>query len=894
MYTVKPKGINIRQNERNVPDGFLQESINLQWRDGVYRPIPERLFSGILNTSDKDEIILHKVSDEDKINVLMFDSSVLKWFGTIENGVYTEKITPESIHNFPIVSDFSTLSFIILNGIIYFMNSTDKFYYNVQFDEVKNTYESTDMYSWKNLQPAFYTNNIIIGVSGGDGNDYRLLTRCGVVLIRYALELKTGEVILPSTIFVHSIYGYNSVNNGSAVVKDDLIENIHSYIGINLDGFDTEIDNDDISAVNVYATIPVYKTQFNEGPSYEATSQLKAGIHEAYSNSEMKSDIQRLSDENFYLIKTVGSKDLGSRYGSVQKSIFLYVESKIGAYNLLKEQNSEYSVNASTIAAGEVMPIDNFSYHKLYGNLTSYNGRLSVNKPTTVLSNGYVSTIGLNSSFPSQGREGYDVETEDGSIKVGMSVSSLNPTKETGELRFRTRGVIAYPDQRASKALFNIFDNTSYLPPTSDQFLSIELKKLETKNLSCNLDFYDIDDKFSLNNIEFDGNETTTFTITYGVELIYNYLSIQEREFNSESLYNSQNRLQFSESGEFSVWPAINSYRVGEGKIQFVGSNSVDPANNDFLAPLLIGTSDGVYTVNFDPSGISFIQSITKAANMPALSSENIQIDQNLIYISDKGLIVINNGQLDNLTKNYFPEQGNGNFPDANIVYPNYDILTNEFFGGANPYIISDIVDYMKGAIFAYDGRRNNIWCSNALKNFSLIYNLFTGQWDVSTYVFTKAVDFLSIINTVEGEIYSRFLVLNNDEELDVLSGEDPSQEVETHLLTRPIKIQTPDQYKKIQRLISRCELYRERGYFTFGLWGKQDLNKDKINIPLIAYKDNSTEAFPNNIRQDIPVGMQKGKYKTITILQGGKLLPNSSLSGFEIVAIPIDNNILR
>jgi len=65
MYTVKPKGINIRQIDRDVEDGFLQESINLQWRDGSYKPIPERLSSEISDTSGKDEIIMHKVSDED-------------------------------------------------------------------------------------------------------------------------------------------------------------------------------------------------------------------------------------------------------------------------------------------------------------------------------------------------------------------------------------------------------------------------------------------------------------------------------------------------------------------------------------------------------------------------------------------------------------------------------------------------------------------------------------------------------------------------------------------------------------------------------------------------------------------------------------------------------------
>ena len=77
MYTTQPRGINIKQNDRDVPDGFLQESINLQWRDDAYRPIPDRLYSGIPeeltltipSVIDVDcvfeKYILHKVEDED-------------------------------------------------------------------------------------------------------------------------------------------------------------------------------------------------------------------------------------------------------------------------------------------------------------------------------------------------------------------------------------------------------------------------------------------------------------------------------------------------------------------------------------------------------------------------------------------------------------------------------------------------------------------------------------------------------------------------------------------------------------------------------------------------------------------------------------------------------------
>ena len=93
MYSVKPLGINIKENDYEVQDGFLRESINMQWRDGDFRPIPERLNSTI-PTNVYSNIILHKVSDENQINVLGFNASnVLYWFGKLVNGVY-ESVTP--------------------------------------------------------------------------------------------------------------------------------------------------------------------------------------------------------------------------------------------------------------------------------------------------------------------------------------------------------------------------------------------------------------------------------------------------------------------------------------------------------------------------------------------------------------------------------------------------------------------------------------------------------------------------------------------------------------------------------------------------------------------------------------------------------------------------------
>jgi len=889
MYKVKPRGIDIRHNDRDVADGFLQKSINLQWRDGSYRPIPERLFSEIGSTSGKDEIIMHKVSDEDSINVLMFDSGILKWFGTITNGIYTEKVTPIVITGFPTITDFDSLSFTILNSLIYFMSTSQEFYYRLQFNEVDQVYEIKNMYAWKDLVPFFPDPGNNAGQVPVGTNTHHIISRCGIILTRFTLVLNTGEEVLHSPIYSNLMYAIN--RSTADFAKDDLLTNIHAIVSTNLEFLDSSIYADEISAINFYASVPYYYTTIGE-----SVTGAGSFVTPLFGSNEIKGEVRRMAEEPFYLVKTIDNPSVDK----FKNSMLFYVgtfdsDIEYDGYDLSK-------LNIDTIAAGQSMPVDNFSYHKLYGTITSNDGRLIIDNPKTVLSNGHVRALALGEL---QSKVGFHIDTEDGT-RYGVAYELDKSLTIVGNAT-KSRGILSYPDSRA-----NYIGGSETFTGVVNLFKS---RANVAHNMSCVFNF-SLATLFPATIVE----DTVNSLIKWNAPelVIFGYEDADITTSNPAVIdpvfYTSENRMQFSESGEFSVWPAVNSYRVGEGKIKFIGSNSVDPANTDYIAPLLIGTSEGIYTANFDSSGVSLIQSITKVASMPALSSENIQIDQALVYVSDKGLIVINSGQLNNITKDYFPDKPSNSFPVEgaflaedlgfdlggysliDTILPNYDLLTEGLFATDTSYNVLDIIEYLKGAIFAYDGRQNNLWCCNKNKSYSLIFNLESKRWDMSTYIFTKAIDFLGSLSTNEGDVYSRFLVLNTDGDLDVLSGEDSNEQVDVLMLTRPIKMDVPDQFKKINRLISRCELYRsdEAGFLCFGLWGKQDMNMNKVNIPLIAYRDDSEVGFPNNTRQDIPVGMQKGKYKSITILQGGKLLPSSSFDGFEIVANSVNNRYLR
>lgn len=882
MYKVQPLGINTKDNDRNAKDGFLEKSINLQMRDGSMRPIPERLVSEI-NASEHSNIILHKVSDENQINVLGYRTQTpiylasdlssymggtpiefgnLEWFGKIVDGVYST-ITPVDLG----VTRTDGLSFTILNGLIYMMgdgsSTTERYYLRLQFKDGDDEYEVKDMYAWKSLIP-FYPIQGAINITATP-NTINVLTQCGFILIRFAIAIKSGDVVLHSPIYVFSLVGLN--RSDTDILIDTTIDNIHSFVNMNLEYLDDTLFEEEVSSINIYATTPYYESKLKTDYTTTTTDLL-------VDSATIIQQIRIKSEEPFYLIKTISAP--------TDDKMLLLIE-PLDSDITYSETVSKVYMN--TIAAGEVMPVDNYTYHKVFGEITSFGGRLVINSPTTVLSEGHIRSLATVDNISDVG---FRLDSEDGKIN-GISYE-IDKALEFNDVvtphQIRPRGVLSYPNISATTV-----GGSSAI---NGKLRLVKTSKNALHNLACAFDiFYAASNYLGISVIS-----DILITSDYNITLIYN--NFEETAISQPTVvakYSSENRAQFSDAGEFSVWPALNSYRIGEGKIMFVGANNVDPANSEIIAALAVGTTDGLYTINLDPSGNNFIASITRRASIPALSKEALQIGESVLFVSDKGLMAYNSGRFTNLTADYFPDHIRNTVPENNL--PNYSLLYNMVFDPSIfDFTMGDVVSYLKGAKLAYDGRRNTVWCSNPEKDFSLVFNIDYKMWGFSTFVFSEKLELFSSISTDYEDTYSYYLVRKNDfydNNLYILSGENTEEEVSYLLLTRPMKLTSPDRYKKIKRMFSRCDLLKKEdgdGHFVFGIWGKQDLNERKMNLPISLVF--SMTAFNGNTRQDIPHGWSKGKYKAITIMQGGMGLPDSSIDMFEFDAVFVDDARLR
>lgn len=269
------------------------------------------------------------------------------------------------------------------------------------------------------------------------------------------------------------------------------------------------------------------------------------------------------------------------------------------------------------------------------------------------------------------------------------------------------------------------------------------------------------------------------------------------------------NKLYTSEVGNPFLFPLEGINTIGVGQILGMSSTTRALSQGQFgQFPLLVFATDGIWAMEVSQNGLySVKQPISRdiCSNPKSIT----QIDGAVIFISDKGAMIIDADQV-----NTFSAELDGPaFSPASVIQ--FDVIAEK--EGLTKELGSLVAakDFFMNCQIAYDYPNSRLLFINANKPYAYVYSLQSHSWATVTSSFTHVVT----------DYPHTYLQDNNRQIVNISSKIDYESDsrVKSVLLSRPIKL-GDDMLKTINQVINR-------GNFEV----------DKINVVLFASTDGIT-----------------------------------------------------
>lgn len=193
---------------------------------------------------------------------------------------------------------------------------------------------------------------------------------------------------------------------------------------------------------------------------------------------------------------------------------------------------------------------------------------------------------------------------------------------------------------------------------------------------------------------------------------------------NTDTIIKEPNRVQVSEANNPFVFPAVNSYRVGNSEIiglQTVNNEMSQGQFGDF--PMIAFTKSGIWAMQIG-NGSLLISSIVPLANEVCNNKESITaIRKGIFFATNEGLKILQGSQVIDISDLL---EGNPNNPiKSGSVYS--EVVTKEGF--LSSISDEDFLEYIKGARIGYDDYYEELIISNPDKHYSYIFSIINNTW---------------------------------------------------------------------------------------------------------------------------------------------------------------------
>jgi len=795
QQTIELSGIVRNLPDNVVKDGTMQELINLRPRDGALRVVGKKSRT---TSPMSDVIFIHVINDNVKVHVGTSKGTVrycVSIDGIMGASTYTpvpasEEMSFAALKNALMISNHTLETTIVLlfdvdtNQYLIFENGIPDIQVvvgnvSVPTDDWSDTVDTSLQGDYNEAMLAQY----VMAQKQEAENGY--LT--GLVLIRFAWELFDGTIIkhtIPTKVTA-SVLTVTGALVGSAwqVTRNFIAKNIAFTIFGADAAFKTKY-KDVIRGLKVYVTQP------------RSPEMIKTGETRTIEYHERPDTLWG------YILRGSNPNAIRYTYDVANLSTYKPDPASVNEYYLLKDYKLEELTAGSPVtitndtvldlALREQISIDNMTHHTIYAEyLYNYNERVFLGNIKTNLYSGNVINFLTVPDAPYATDAEYFVALEfdlmsasRGTRTVMTPWQSIN-TYDTGltKMYFKIGHLSdywGYPDARATNARVLIK-------------LGATIKKVADP-------------------VRLTSNQILNFAFSPSVQYQVTFSTLSDyTPVAGKNSYWDYNRVQATELNNPFYFPAINSYRVGSGKVIGMSTNMTALSQGQFgQFPIFVFSSDGIWTMNIG-SGETLINTITPLSRHVCNNPESITpIDGGTAFTTTKGLFIISGTEVIEIS-----DLAEGKHNSRITGTLNYEAIANN----PNLYQIKDylcavpFLTYISGAKIAWDHAEDHkeLIISNDSYNYSWVYNLPSKMWYKISQVWENFVnDYPKTYGfKIEGLGYY----------MDDLTEEDYSEYIPVHIETRPIKLSTKA-FKMINRILVQGDLSDPESPFSINLFG--------------------------------------------------------------------------
>lgn len=647
---------------------------------------------------------------------------------------------------------------------------------------------------------------------------------CGVVCIRYAYELFDGSIICHSEPHLVYIRGFLTDQYSTFDNLEMYYNSIGEYVRIAMNSAQLmfSIPSNNMSRINTLSEkfkgivkgINIYMSRaYNPFHAYN------------FLNDKAADDLIN-SIENHFNINIGNTADVLTGLPSDARITTNMVAKDSMLYKILHIPLDKIEVSTqlmdlgdvTTLHTREVMPTEQISISKIHANRSYfYNSRLFLGviksylpKPTDPTLHSLTYWNGTDSVLKGVIYE-FIIKTQDGDKVVRSNTFNTYNTHHYLPI------CISYPDSRAYK--FNILvviDGVTY----------IAFRAYLEPHPTFNMAFCIIGDLSDLHNIPPSttdlnnapntrssdwvrlgrvSNDMYAFTYECAWKIPSVATGLEVLGYTEKNTVIDNNRIQATEVNNPFYFPAKNSYRVGNGEIKAIASNTRPLSSLQYgQHPLVVFTDGGIFALEIG-IGEVLVQRIFPISDEVIINNQAVTYNGSIIFATSKGVMALSGDRIDRISKEVDGDSSNI------LSGTHYAWIISDLFGSTPMVSDIDFLTYLQSSILGVDYTNEELIVANEFKNYSYVYNFESGMWSKRSESFKKFVN--------DWPITYATMIRNSRTVIVKLGEEDDTLNLPVLLISRMCGFGLNNE-KKIERMILRLNIKNNTGRISTLVYG--------------------------------------------------------------------------